>query len=425
MTGKMLFEIENFGPISNANIEIDNVTVIVGKNGTGKSTSSKFLFSLLTANSPEGINLANCDIKSRFRDLINLMKLHEDELNDLNQLLEQDLSNELFEGVYENLEEAIVKIDSTDVRNLYMERLSRIRPLIEINKDSTARYIRIVNSILDSEFGYSLKNQESIRLNFKGSIEDEELIQEIFIKDESNQKISQQYFDYFNFENVVYIDSLSILESLWAVGKPDGCIDGEIPFHLQLLIQKLKNANNGNVYDEEYYRKLIDFKAKVDKMIGGNFAYDVSNDKFIFKSGGNEYPMENTASGLKQLGIIQLLLDNRELTEDSFLIIDEPEVNLHPEFQVKLAEILVLASKELNITLYVNTHSPFLAEAVEVYSRHYDFFDGVKFYLTQEAEGSDKFDYEKVDEENVMDVYDNLGNPFELLNKVRFQTELR
>ena len=71
----------------------------------------------------------------------------------------------------------------------------------------------------------------------------------------------------------------------------------------------------------------------------------------------------------KQLGILQVLLNN-ELTRNTFLILDSPEANLHPDFQVKLAEILA-PSKELNITLYITTHSPFMAEAFEVYARYY------------------------------------------------------
>ena len=45
----MLLEIENLGLINKANLDIGKINVIVGKNSTGKSTSSKFLFSLLTA----------------------------------------------------------------------------------------------------------------------------------------------------------------------------------------------------------------------------------------------------------------------------------------------------------------------------------------------------------------------------------------
>ena len=41
MAAKMLLEIENLGLINKANLEIRKINVIVGKNSTGKSTSSK------------------------------------------------------------------------------------------------------------------------------------------------------------------------------------------------------------------------------------------------------------------------------------------------------------------------------------------------------------------------------------------------
>ena len=134
--------------------------------------------------------------------------------------------------------------------------------------------------------------------------------------------------------------------------------------------------------------------------------------------------MENTASGLKQLGILQILLENNELTEDSFLIMDEPEINLHPEFQIKLAQILVLASKELNLTIYINTHSPFLAEAIEVYSKYYGLYDDTNFYLTEESENSGMYDFNLIDDLDIMEVYKNLGDPFDVLNAIRFKLEL-
>ena len=94
--------------------------------------------------------------------------------------------------------------------------------------------------------------------------------------------------------------------------------------------------------------------------------------------------MENTASGLKQLATIQLLLDNNELTKNSFLILDEPEINLHSEWQVKLAKLLVLLVKELNIYLYINSHSPQFIEALEVFSVKYGIINESKFYLSME-----------------------------------------
>ena len=70
MAAEMLFEIENLGLINKAILEIGKINVLVGKNNTGKSISSKFLFSLLTAVSSEGTQLANDDIRSKLLNFV-------------------------------------------------------------------------------------------------------------------------------------------------------------------------------------------------------------------------------------------------------------------------------------------------------------------------------------------------------------------
>ena len=170
---------------------------------------------------------------------------------------------------------------------------------------------------------------------------------------------------------------------------------------------------------------LNDFKRRIDELIGGNFEYVPSEDVFIFKKDDETFSMENTASGLKQLATIQLLLDNNELTKNSFLILDEPEINLHPGFQVEFAKILVLAARDLNITLYINTHSPFFAEAIEAYSRYYNLIDDTNFYLTEKVDGIDKYNYNLLDNDEIIEVYDNLGNPFDIIHKIKVQADLK
>ena len=70
MTSEMLLKIKNLGLINRADLEIGKINVVVGKNSTGKSTSSKLLFSLLTATSSEATQLANRDIRSKLLNFI-------------------------------------------------------------------------------------------------------------------------------------------------------------------------------------------------------------------------------------------------------------------------------------------------------------------------------------------------------------------
>ncbi|WP_296889909.1 AAA family ATPase [uncultured Methanobrevibacter sp.] len=423
MDAEMLLEIENLGLINKANLEIGKINVIVGKNSTGKSTSSKFLFSLLTAASSEGTQLANNNIHFRLLNFVEYWKVKgsqemEAKFNQVkNSLTNNPISPELFEEVYSQITLILEGVDFKD-KELCINDLDSLFHIIKLNNDENVRYITVFNALVESEYGSSLNRFRDAHIKFHGHYDGVEFKQDIKIGDEKSEtSISKDFLNYFNFQNVIYIDSPSILENNRSSSQ----------YHLQMLERKLKKIKRtDDVYGDEFYKDLNGFKGSIDELIDGKFEYVPSEDIFLFiKDNQPPFSMQNTASGLKQLGVIQLLLDNNELTKNSFLILDEPEINLHPEFQVKLAEILVLSSKDLNITVYINTHSPFLAEAIEVYSKYHRTYEQTKFYLTQESENEGKFDYVLMDDMDIMEVYNNLGNPFDTLNEIRFEIELR
>lgn len=422
MAAEMLLEIENLGLINKANLDIGKINVIVGKNSTGKSTSSKFLFSLLTAASSEGTQLANMDIHSKLLNFVLYWGTKgSQEMDDKfkqirNSLMRHSVSSELFDDIYSNIALTLENYDFKD-KDLCIDDLNDLFRIIKLNKDEYSRYITVFNALIESEYGSSLNRFSNAHIKFHGNYHGVEFNQDIKIGVEKRKSnISKDFLNYFNFQNVIYIDSPSILEN-----NPRSS-----QYHLRVLERKLKKIKNPDeIYSDEFFKDLNDFKRRIDELIGGNFEYVPSEDVFIFKKDDETFSMENTASGLKQLATIQLLLDNNELTKNSFLILDEPEINLHPGFQVEFAKILVLAARDLNITLYINTHSPFFAEAIEAYSRYYNLIDDTNFYLTEKVDGIDKYNYNLLDNDEIIEVYDNLGNPFDIIHKIKVQADLK
>lgn len=128
--------------------------------------------------------------------------------------------------------------------------------------------------------------------------------------------------------------------------------------------------------------------------------------------------LDSTSSGIKEIGLIQLLLQNNKLKENSFLIIDEPESSLHPEWEVKFAEILILLAKDLNINIYLNSHSPMFIEAISLYSQYYNLLSETNFYLTQKQVNS-KFNFKKINPKNMGEIYENLTRPYDELDKLK------
>jgi AAA15 family ATPase/GTPase len=72
---------------------------------------------------------------------------------------------------------------------------------------------------------------------------------------------------------------------------------------------------------------------------------------------GLNIDLYNASSSIKQLAPLLLYLRHRAAKND-LLIIDEPEMNLHPESQAKLLEILAVLVN-LGINVLLTTHSPY------------------------------------------------------------------
>ena len=200
-----------------------------------------------------------------------------------------------------------------------------------------------------------------------------------------------------------------------------------------------------SIYDQTFFHSLeecnsnvVEVLNKIDKIIHGHVgSHPLSLDFTFVKtlSGNNEshgssqnsaqiLDSGNTSSGIKQIGIIQLLLLREKLKPGSFLIIDEPEVNLHPEWQFKFAEILVILAKELDITIYLNSHSPTFIESIDAFCEFYDMEEYVNYYLTQESEIEGKYDFIEVNSNELYKIYDNLGDVYKLIDSLRIRKRL-
>ena len=141
------------------------------------------------------------------------------------------------------------------------------------------------------------------------------------------------------------------------------------------------------------------------------------NDKIYFmrpnaKGSISEIQLKNIATGTKSFGIIQTLLENSYITPLGFFVFDEPENHLHPVWQVAFAEILIKLV-EKNICIMVNTHSPYMLEALQKYSQKYK--TRVNFYLADNGE------IKQIDNDNnatLEVIYQKLNESFVEMDKI-------
>ena len=368
MSENIQLEIKNIGPIHEANIDLGKLNIIGGANSTGKSTSSRLLYCFLFSASKEG--------KNYYDGMVGAEK---------SQMGDSSSS--------------------------------------QINQNE--KYMEVMLEIFQSEFDYSpVDNEYGVgTASFKGEADENnnDFDWTLYVgHDESGTELIQKLDDPLFLGNVVYMDSISPLEVMRLEDNM------KMPHHFKALFDKFRYKSERDV-DEDLNSR---FSSKITDLIHGRFEYmeddlDCNGEGFKFERDNVSFSMKTSSSGLKQIGSIQMLVNNNQLARNDFLIIDEPEVNLHPEWQVRLAELLVLLVHDLNVTVYVNSHSPHFIEAIEVLSVKYGLRDETRFYMTSFVEEFNKYDFVELDYSNLRELYRNLGNPYNEINKIRLENDLK
>ncbi|MEA3288714.1 MAG: AAA family ATPase [Campylobacterota bacterium] len=157
----------------------------------------------------------------------------------------------------------------------------------------------------------------------------------------------------------------------------------------------------------------IDIIPLISKIINGRFEQDDLGNYF-FKKENENIELVNTATGIKYFGILQTLSKNNYLNENTILILDEPEVHLHPKWQLKMAQLIVELVKN-GVKVLVNSHSPYMVEALQRYSDKEKLEDKTNFYL---AEGGVIDKIEDSNSKTLSEIFEKLSEPFNEFDKM-------
>jgi len=162
----------------------------------------------------------------------------------------------------------------------------------------------------------------------------------------------------------------------------------------------LKNASDG-----------LDIKERVVSLMGGEFKKD-NMGKYFFEKRKQRIELEHTATGIKYLGIFQVLSQNHYLNSNTVLVLDEPEVHLHPKWQLEMAKIIVELVKN-GVKILVNSHSPYMIEALQRYSEVAEIEDKTNFYLAEDG-------YIK-HQDSLENIFEKLTLPLRELKKLKME----
>lgn len=430
----MEVSIRNFGTIASADVHIGGLTVITGENDTGKSTVGKILFSLIKASARYEEDLeenkeANVtsiaermyftlrkyyDVgnHSAIRDLFHPRKLYtqfklegssavEERVHQLQKLMTEEVNMPL--ALYQSC----------------IDKINKIAKIMAEPDTKTGSIERAINKAFFSEFRGEIihKSARAGKSNAKVTISDgaSELLDISWSRDKTS---SFKYIDELGYNDATYVDSPSVIQFNELIKMSRTLFDADsagrltVPLHVKDLSVKLSDS----LYGFDFFNNRESVSRQIYDLFEGVLSYNKNANDFLLERNGYNISSINTASGIKAISVLDLLLRGDNITRSSLLILDEPEVHLHPKWQIIYCEIICnLVSQGVDII--VTTHSPYIIEALKHFSDKSDL--ETRFYMAKKEFGSTQSEFIDVTND-VGQAIEKLAAPLFALNKDSF-----
>lgn len=438
MSSNINMFVSDFRAVEKADIAIDGITLVAGENGCGKSTLSKLLFYSINAIS----NFETLVRKNLYQELKDVAQLLEIIVRDIPSDDEDSMKyrRRYLSQVY-NLNEMILKesIPLKGVQNSwtsFLEELERIyfeynsdykEDVEEYNIEKLAsrrnyrirqlRMKRILKEVLqntlmeeenssDSQFNNDISSNKFFQKIIKLIISKFKLAREAvdnrptsFIKRELNRIFTEEGLpsdlNILEYDELIYSmenDSTSLLFSI----QDAIYIDNPMMFAVESSDNPHWNdLRNLFIGDGKYSNEISDIIS--NEVINGDIESSeelFAENNFKFKRSDDAvFNLLDMATGIKAFSILQLLIKNGHLNEKTLLIIDEPESNLHPQWIVEYARVVVLLHKKFKVKLFLASHNPDMVSAIRYISEEEGILDSVNFYLAEKSTNKFKYSY--------------------------------
>ena len=124
-----------------------------------------------------------------------------------------------------------------------------------------------------------------------------------------------------------------------------------------------------------------------DSLLGETELYYERKDEHL------KLPVEKIATGMKTFAYLYQLIKNGYLDDKTILMIDEPEVHLHPQWIVEYARLLVLIHKTLGTKLILASHDPDFIAAIKAIAKREEVLEETNFYISSSEEQECSYRY--------------------------------
>lgn len=432
--------LENIGIVKRSEIIVDGLTVIAGKNNSGKTTVGKVLYSLIDAvsNLNDKVRSDRKSYVAKQLELIGstlrllsiakrayyqydetmlpkntaLYRLFHDHYahhEENVEVLARELYEELKELHYSTLD---LPKDILKLMSIMSDEPNEEKEIVNKLNDQIALAIRMLEKVFEdlekdpeliqyakesleqtllAEFNMQIQPVNNPDVESKVTVtEHGHVCFSIPIKNNKIDSDNERVYFMSPAERAYLIDDPYVFDKAtrYRSASRNGYSGIESVFdmdhlmtHTEKLRRTLRSKPNITLLEmtiiEEEVRSV---KEKLSSVLPGQFEFSTEGDFYVNE--GKKLNISNLATGSKMFSIIKVLLDKGTLNRDTVLILDEPEAHLHPQWQNSFAEIIVLLAKELGLRILLTTHSPNFMLALDAYMRKYEFAKQTNFYQT-------------------------------------------
>lgn len=425
---KYRFQIDNYHAIKHADLEINGITVVAGVNGCGKSTMSRWLYYVVNG-------LASLDdlLFSDFRDSIvnSLCKLSV-AVDDVSAYSEGD-KKKSYEDMIALL--SMITLSNGGVEKLRkcfvmaMDLLSEMLRVFMLQESNANQVLRVLNVLgIDGTDNALQKLHENAMSLFAKSEADYQNRKSERPLTYLQEKVKYVYKEKDSFPKVMCLkeDEVELLsEKMGKVYGLNGAIYMGTPTAISLRQSDqvmLKSLADKILYSNDKASISSDSSAilsLIERMLGG-IVMEKENlssvDLVLHSKLGQEVRIEDLASGYKPLVYLLRLISNGWLTENTLLEIDEPETNLHPQWVVEFAHLLIMIHKYLGTKILITSHHPDMVSAIRYISEKEGLLDVTRFYLAEPVDEVPLYEYKNLGND-IDPVFESFNESFATIQK--------
>ncbi len=442
------FEIENLGKIKRATINLKPLTIFIGENNTNKSWVAYCLYGILSKNlreilADEYISVSmSRSLNNPFKDLVNKVLEKKAIEEDFSKFLKENI-NLILEDLSYIFVNSSSYLDEKPISSFFsLDNKKFSKTYLKLSLNEKLKHIAI-ESFKSSGRKIKYRFNEQNFINITKEKNSSILLIEVRKNKDIPEKIIKR--DLYKSLLDISLDSLfkrtlvfpsertgvSILDTtIRHLIFSELTTKGNISKFYENLHSVIKDfIHNINLikYSKGGNNKYIELAKLMEKILGGKLLFEEEKADYVkFKpvdyikydeNDDEELPIWTTSSLVKSLAYFYLYLQNLASGKD-FIVLDEPEMNLHPKAQAQLIELLTIfvngVDKKDNNFLILTTHSPYILDhldnlifAKEIYKYNTNISE--KFFLKTEKSFIDKnmvsayhFDMEG----NVKDIFD-------------------